>query len=280
MEITPFDAPLGAEVSGIDLAADLDAATVQALNDAWAEHIVLCIRDQDLSPPDFLKAGRIFGEPFEQLYGQFNDPEYHKIGLLTHLDGDTAGTGKRKIRGTSWHTDASYFDHPPAGTMLFALIVPDGGGDTDFMSTRAAYDALSDEMKARLDGLQAIHVYESSRSPRKLIKRSQDQVEKFGEAFNHPIVRTHPANGRKSIYLNPIRVEAIEGMAREESDALLDELHNHIFQPKFHYRHKWRVGDFLIWDNRTALHQANDDYDWRTQQRKLYRIMTKGERPV
>ena len=91
MEITPFDAPLGAEVSGIDLAADLDAATVQALNDAWAEHIVLCIRDQDLSPPDFLKAGRIFGEPFEQLYGQFNDPEYHEIGLLTHLDGDTAG---------------------------------------------------------------------------------------------------------------------------------------------------------------------------------------------
>lgn len=280
MKITAFDAPLGADVTGIDLAGDLDPATKEALNAAWAEHVVLCIRGQDLSPPEFLKAGRVFGDPFEQLYGQFNHPEFPEIGLLTHMDGDTAGTGKRKIRGTSWHTDASYFEQPPGGTMLFALVIPEGGGDTDFMSTRAAYEALPDEMKARLEGLRAIHVYESSRSPRKLIARTEDQVEKFGEKFTHPIVRTHPADGSKSIYLNPIRVEAVEGMNREDSDALLDELHDHIFQPKFHYRHKWQVGDFLIWDNRTALHQANDDYDWRTQSRKLYRIMTKGERPV
>jgi taurine dioxygenase len=280
MDIKPFDAPLGAEVTGIDLSQELDPVEAEALNAAWAEHIVLCIRDQNLSPPEFLRAGRIFGDPFEQLYGQFNLPEYPDIGVLTHMDGDTAGTGERKIRGTSWHTDASYFDYPPAGTMLHALVIPDGGGDTDFMSTRAAYDALPEDLKARLDGLKAVHVYESSRSPRKLIKRSDDQVEKFGEEFRHPIVRTHPANGRKSIFLNPIRVECIDGMDRAESDALLDTLHDHLFQPQFHYRHKWRVGDFLIWDNRSALHQANDDYDWRTQARKLYRIMVKGERPV
>ncbi|HAA91692.1 MAG TPA: TauD/TfdA family dioxygenase [Rhodospirillaceae bacterium] len=280
MKVNPFDAPLGAEVTDIDLAADLDAETVEALNAAWAEHLVLCVRDQDLSPPDFLKAGRIFGDPFEQLYGQFNHPDYPDIGLLTHKDGDTAGSGKRKIRGTSWHTDASYFEHPPAGTMLFALVVPEGGGDTDFMSTRAAYESMSTEMKAKLEGLNAMHVYESSRSPRKLIKRTQDQVDKFGEQMAHPIVRTHPANGLKSIFLNPIRVECIDGMDRAESDALLDDIQDHLFQPQFHYRHKWRVGDFLIWDNRSILHQANDDYDWRSQQRKLYRIMTKGERPV
>ena len=280
MEIHPFDAPLGAEITGINLAHNIDFSTVEALNEAWAEYIVLCIRNQTLTPLEFLRVGRVFGEPFEQLYGQFNLPEFPDVGVLTHMDGDTAGSGKRKIRGTSWHTDASYFEEPPAGTMLFAVTVPSDGGDTDFMSTRAAYDALSDDMKKRIEGLNAVHVYESSRSPRKLIKRTEDQVEKFGEQFVHPIARTHPAHGKKSIYLNPIRVETIDSMDDEEAATLIDDLHNHLFQPQFHYRHKWQVGDFLIWDNRQALHQANDDYDWKTQERKLYRIMTKGERPI
>ena len=279
MQIIPFDAPLGAEITGIDLAADLAEDTIKELNGYWAKHSVLCFRNQTLSAPDFLRAGRIFGEPFEQIYGQFNHPDYPDIGLLTHKDGDTAGDGKRKIRGTSWHTDASYFECPPSGTMLYALITPEGGGDTDFMSTRAAYEALSDKMKKRIDKLEAFHVYESSRSPRKLIKRSQDQVEKFGDQTKHPIVRTHPSNGCKSIFLNPIRVESIVGLGRHESDNILDDLHDHMFKPEFHYRHKWNNGDFLIWDNRSVLHQANDDYDWRKQERKLYRIMVKGEKP-
>ena len=279
MKVKPFDAPLGAEVTGINLADDLTTETKEELNAYWAKYLVLCIRDQNLAPPDFLQAGRIFGDPFEQLYGQFNHPEYPDIGLLTHQDSDTVGSGKRKIRGTSWHTDASYYECPPAGTMLLALEVPEGGGDTDFMSTRAAYEALPTSMKQQISQLKAIHVYESSRSPRKLIKRSQDQVEKFGEQTKHPIVRTHPANGCKSIFLNPIRVESVDGLTRDESNKILDDLHDHLFQPDFHYRHKWNVGDFLIWDNRSILHQANDDYDWRIQRRLLYRIMVKGERP-
>jgi taurine dioxygenase len=280
MEIRPFDAPLGAEVIGLDLATELSSDTVEALNAAWAEHIVLCIRGQDLSPPQFREAGKLFGEPFEQLYGQFNLPDYPDIGVLTHMDGDTAGSGKRKIRGTSWHTDASYFDRPPKGTILHAMVIPSDGGDTDFLSCRAAYEALSDSMKHRIDGLNAVHVYESSRSPRKLIKRTEDQIEKFGEVFRHPIARTHPTTGQKAIYLNPIRVETIEGLEKAEGDTLLDELYDHMFQPQFHYRHKWQLGDFLIWDNRSALHQANDDYDWQTQERKLIRIMLAGEKPV
>ena len=113
-----------------------------------------------------------------------------------------------------------------------------------------------------------------------LIKRSPGQVKKFGEQAKHPIVRTHPTNGQKSIYLNPIRVEKIDGLSRQDSDAVLDGLYEHLFQSPFQYRHKWRVGDFLIWDNRGGLHQANDDYDWRKEQRELYRIMVKGERPI
>ena len=279
MRVIPFDASLGAEITGIDLASDLDAGTRKKLNEYWAEHLVLCIRGQNLSPQDFIKAGRIFGDPFRQIYGQFNHPDYPDIGLLTHKDSDIAGSGKRKIRGTSWHTDASYFERPPAGTILFAITVPNEGGDTEFLSMRAAYEALSEEHKTKLCDLRSIHVYESSRSPRKLIKRSPGQVKKFGEQAKHPIVRTHPTNGQKSIYLNPIRVEKIDGLSRQDSDAILDGLYEHLFQSTFQYRHKWRVGDFLIWDNRGVLHQANDDYDWRKEQRELYRIMVKGERP-
>ena len=279
MKVTPFDAPLGAEITGINLADELTEEIIAELNAYWAEYLVLCIRDQSLAPIDFLKAGRIFGDPFEQLYGQFNHPEYPDIGLLTHKDGDTAGSGKRKIRGTSWHTDASYFECPPAGTMLLALEIPKRGGDTDFMSTRAAYEALPCRTKQQINQLEAIHVYESSRSPRKLIRRSQDQVDKFGEQTKHPIVRTHPVNGCKSIFLNPIRVESVDGLTQDDSNKILDDLHDHLFQPDFHYRHKWAVGDFLIWDNRSILHQANDDYDWHSQRRLLYRIMVKGERP-
>lgn len=98
--------------------------------------------------------------------------------------------------------------------------------------------------------------------------------------MHHPLVRTHPETGQKALYLNPIRMECIDGIPREESDRLLDFLHDHVTQPRFEYRHQWRPGDVLMWDNRSALHQANDDYDWRTQARRLLRIMLEGEAPA
>ena len=170
-----------------------------------------------------------------QIYGQFNLPDFPEIGVLTSEDGDTAGTGERRIRGTSWHTDASYFERPPKATMLHALIVPPDGGDTDFLSMAAAYEALPDDAKRRIDPLVAIHNYESTRSPRKLIKRSAEQIERFPENIRHPLVRTNPDTGRKAVYLNPIRVECIDGMERQDSDDLLDELLAHCLQPRFQY---------------------------------------------
>ncbi|MCG8544894.1 MAG: TauD/TfdA family dioxygenase, partial [Alphaproteobacteria bacterium] len=122
-ETKPLADALGIEVSGIDLRrADKDAAA--ELYRLFAEHSVICVRDQDLEPQDFLQVGQAFGEPIVQIYGQFNLPDFPEIGVLTSEDGDTAGTGERKIRGTSWHTDASYFERPPKATMLHALVVP------------------------------------------------------------------------------------------------------------------------------------------------------------
>ena len=270
---------VGIEITGIDL-RDADAATAAALHRDFVENGVMCIRDQSLEPDEFLAAARLFGEPIVQIYGQFNMPDHPEIGLLTSEDTDSAGTGERKIRGTSWHTDASYFERPPKATMLHALIVPPDGGDTEFLSTAAAYDALPEETKARIDPLRAVHNYQSSRSPRKLIKRSADQVERFPEGILHPVARRNPDTGRRAIYLNPIRVECIDGYERAESDALLDDLTAHCLRPQFRYRHKWRKSDVVMWDNRSVLHQANDDYDWRRHKRRLMRIMLEGERPV
>lgn len=274
----PLADALGIEITGIDLRG-ADNATAAELYCLFVENSVICFREQDLDPETFLNAAQQFGEPILQIYGQFNLPDFPAIGVLTSEDGDTAGTGKRKIRGTSWHTDASYFERPPKATMLQALVVPPDGGDTDFLSMAAAYEALSEDMKRKIDPLIAIHNYESTRSPRKLIKRSGDQIERFPENMRHPLVRTNPDTGRKALYLNPIRVECIDGMERGESDRLLDELLAHCQNAGFQYRHKWSPGDVVIWDNRSVLHQANDDYDWKRHKRRLLRIMLEGERP-
>jgi taurine dioxygenase len=137
---------------------------------------------------------------------------------------------------------------------------------------------LPEETKARIDGLKAVHVYQSRHSARKLMALSEAAQREVPEAVAHPLVRTHPENGRKGIYLNPIRTEGILGMAEHAALQLLDELLEHATRPEFEYRHRWRPGDMVMWDNRCLLHKANGDYDM-TQRRYLYRIMLKGDEP-
>lgn len=270
---------LGVEIRCLDLRS-IDAKTSRSLYQDFVDAGVMCVREQDLSPAEFLNFAHGFGEPIVQIYGQFNLPGFAQIGLLTSEDADSAGSGQRKIRGTSWHTDASYFERPPKATMLHAQLVPQTGGDTDFLSTAAAYAAAPEALKSRADGAVATHNYQSSRSPRQLIKRSTDQVDRFSEGTRHPLVRVCPDTGAKALYLNPIRIECIDGLPRADSDTLLDELLAHCLQPQFRYRHQWQLGDVVIWDNRSVLHQANDDYDFRVERRRLIRIMLEGEVPV
>jgi taurine dioxygenase len=161
---------------------------------------------------------------------------------------------------------------------LHAVSLPDRGGDTQYVNMNLAYDELPEKTKCRIDGLKAVHVYQSRHSARKLIDLPEEGRGHVPDAVAHPIVRTHPESARKAIYINPIRTEGIAGMPESEALALLADLLDHATQPQYQYRHQWRPGDFVMWDNRSLLHKANGDYDM-TQLRYLYRIMLQGDAP-
>jgi len=267
----------GAEVRGIDLARPVDAATAEYLNRAFVERSVLVFRDQKLDPPQMLAAVQLFGAVFPQHNTRFAIPECPQIHYISNQD--KFPDGRRYIPGEGWHTDHSNDARPPKATVLHAVQLPDRGGDTQYANMHAAYAALPAATRQRIDGLQAIHVYQSSHSARKLMGLSDENRARVPNAVIHPLVRTHPESGRKALYLNPIRIEGILGMDHREALPLLDELLEHATQLVFQYRHQWRRGDLVMWDNRCLLHKANGDYDM-DQLRYLYRIMLQGDIPA
>lgn len=277
LSIMPLSPHTGAEVRGVDLTRGVDDATRAHLNRAFVEHSVLVIRDQKFSPPQMLDAVRLFGEVFEQHNSRFALPQCPLVHYISNKDFFPDGT--RYIPGEGYHTDHSNDAQPPKATVLHAVELPDTGGDTQFVNMHRAYETLPDAIKARVEGLKAVHVYQSRHSARKLMGLDPSRRERVPEAVIHPIVRTHPESGRKSLYINPIRIESIVDMAEPEALSLLDGLLAHATQRSHEYRHKWRLGDFTIWDNRCLLHKANGDYDME-QTRYLYRVMLRGSVPV
>jgi taurine dioxygenase len=275
--IAPLSTHTGAEVRGVDLTQPMEAALRTRLNRAFIERSVLVFRDQQLSPQQLLQAVQLFGEVFAQHNTRFSLPECPLIHYISNQD--SYPDGRRYIPGEGYHTDHSNAAEPPKATVLHAVTLPDRGGDTQFVNMHRAYDELPEAMKRRIDELRAIHVYQSRHSARKLMALSEANRAAVPDGVLHPLVRTHPQSGRKAIYLNPIRIEGIVGMAESEALALLDELLAHATQPQYEYRHQWRPGDMVMWDNRCLLHKANGDYDM-TQVRYLYRIMLKGDAPI
>ena len=267
----------GAEIYSIDLSQPIDEATRTALNQAFADHAVLAIRNQKLSAPQFLEAMKLFGEIFPQHNSRFQVPECPAIHYISNQDKLEDGTVY--IPGEGYHTDHSNDAEPPKATALHAVKLPKTGGDTQFVNMYEAYDALPRSVKAKIDGLKARHVYQSKYSERKLPKLPGERKRIENSSVIHPLVRTHPQSGRKAIYINPIRIEEIIGMSESEALPLLDMLLEHSTQLKFQYRHKWHSGDVVIWDNRCLLHKANGDYPV-DEVRYLYRLMLKGSRPV
>jgi taurine dioxygenase len=268
---------LGVQVTGLDASKLFDESTRAALYKTWVDHSVLLLRDQDMTPEQFVEFGRQFGKPIEQNLKHLNVPGCPELAFISSEDKDVHGTGKRVVRGTSWHTDHSYAAIPPKCTMLFAIDIPATGGDTEFTSTAAAFEALPGDKRARLDGMQSVHAFESSRSPRRMVKRTPEEIAAYPGDAVHPLIRTNADTGRKSIYINTVRSERILGLSDEDSGSLLDELFAQIDQPQFQYRHQWKKGDIVLWDNRSVLHRANADYEGK---RFLYRIMVEGEKPV
>ena len=276
MEVRAMTDHTGAEVRGIDLARPLSAEAKAVLNRAFVAHSVLVIREQSLSPHQVLGAVELFGRVFLQHNTRFALPECPQIHYLSNQD--RFPDGRRYIPGEGWHTDHSNDARPPKATALHAVTLPDRGGDTQFANMAAAHAALSPVMQDRIADLVAIHVYQSSHSTRKLMALSEANKERVPNAVLHPVVRTHPESGRKSIYINPIRIEGILGLDHKEALPLLGELLQHATAERFQYRHRWQPGDLVIWDNRCLLHKANGDYDM-DQTRYLYRVMLEGDVP-
>lgn len=274
--ITPLTEHTGAEVRGIDLNQGVDPETRGALNRAFADHHVLVIREQQFTPPQFLAAAQIFGELFQHDKREMHVPGYPQ---MYYVSNEQTVPGKRYISGETFHTDHSNHPSPPKATLLFPVSLPKTGGDTQYVNMHAAYDDLPEATKGRIDGLKAVHVYLSKYSPRELRPLSEQSSRLVPPPGVHPLVRTHPENGRKALYLNPVRIEAIEGMEDSEALDLVAELMAHAIQKKYEYRHRWRHGDMVIWDNRSVIHKANPDYDM-NERRYLYRLMLQGEARV
>lgn len=281
MHISPIaGARFGAEVTGLDLTLSLDADTRSAINAAFVDNVVLCFRGQRFDEPDqFLAAVQNLGEPMPPVTATYRLPGYDVIEELTNRAVDKrTGDATPLARGGSWHTDHSNLEAPPKATVLYAIEVPETGGNTEFINLQMAYEALDSDLKTAIAGRRAFHAYLSRRAPRKLLSRTA--AEKQGsDGCWQPLVRQHPESGRAGLYFNQMRCDAIEGYSQEEGDALLDRLYAHCDRPAFQYSHRWLPGDVLIWDNRTALHQATFDFD-QSKRRYLHRIMLKGDRPL
>src|SRR5689334_6876981 len=201
--IAPLSAHTGAQVCGIDLTRPIDAAVQARLNRAVDAHSVLLFPEQHLTPHQLLAAVGRFGEVFPQHNSRFALPECPLVHYISNED--FYPDGRRYIPGEGYHTDHSNAACPPKATVLHAVSLPDRGGDTQYVNMHRAYDELSDQTKRRLLGLEAIHVYESRYSARKMIALNEESRDRVPDAVVHPIVRTHPESGRKAIYINPIR---------------------------------------------------------------------------
>jgi taurine dioxygenase len=274
--VTPLTDHTGAEVVGLDFTRPIDTETRATLRRAFAEHHVLVMRDQHFAPDEFKAAAQVFGE-----LHQHDKKERHVPGHpdVYYVSNDEIVDGKRIIPGETFHTDHSNHPRPPKATMLFAVELPSSGGDTQYVNMHDAYDELPADTKQRIDGLKAVHVYLSRYSPRPLGHITEESRRNLPPPGIHPLVRTHPENGRKALFLNPVRMESILGMEDTDALALIDDLMRRATSKRYEYRHRWRHGDWVLWDNRSVMHQANPDYDM-NERRYLYRLMLEGEVPV
>jgi taurine dioxygenase len=270
LSVHPLTPAIGAEILGVDLRKALEPVELQALRAALTTHQVIFFRDQDLSVAQQVAFGRLFGE----LVVHPNDPGLagHPEVMIIHADASS-----RRVAGERWHSDVSCDAEPPMGSILRLHTVPPGGGDTLFASMYAAHDALSAPMQTWLASLRAEHdgapYY---RSVNAVIGRD-DGGRTYPKAI-HPVVRTHPVSGRKSLFVNEMFTTKIEGLSRGESEAVLAFLFKHVQRPEFQCRFRWAPHSIAFWDNRCTHHMAIWDY-W-PETRSGYRVTIKGERPA
>jgi alpha-ketoglutarate-dependent taurine dioxygenase len=286
IDIQPLSAKIGAEIRGIDASQPLSEAEVATVRKALLRYKVIFLPGQHLGPAEHLAFAQQFGEATPAhpvIPGLASHPEvfeidYSKFEQLYATYGDVA-----RYDGLSWHTDVTFVQRPPLGSILNAVVIPPAGGDTLFSNQQAAYEDLSEPLKRFLDPLVAVH------DGREQFKSALDAREDGGgqwdgevydklEPVEHPVIRTHPETGEKSLFVNSGFTSHIKGLNRPESDALLQFLYAHATKPKYTVRYHWRAGDLGFWDNRATQHSVVGDF--LGQQRVIQRVTLRGDRPV
>ena len=270
MNVRRIAGALGAEIEAVDLAARLSPDAVAEIRRALLEHQVIFFHDQPLTPAQFMAFAQHMGKPIEYPFvkGIEGFPEIIEVKKLEH---------ERQNFGGIWHSDTAYLAEPPMGSMLLAREVPPYGGDTEFASQYAAYEALSEGLRRLLADLQAVNASskaDATRTREDLTRQKEIVAEHVAE---HPVVRTHPETGRKALYVNVGHTVRFSGMTEEESAPLLAFLFRHQVRPEFTCRFQWRAGSLALWDNRCTQHNPVNDYHG--HRRVMHRITLAGDRP-
>ena len=295
LEIIPTGGPLGAEVRGIDFSLPVDVKTAAALNQAWADHLVVLFRGQEVVAADHVAATALFGVPaaganraYYEAQGRLPAdavPDHPEITVISNLGPDGEPVMENDGLGSGevvWHSDNSYIETPPAGSFLRALEIPPAGGNTSFNNQHMAYDALPADVKTRVQGLYTKQ--DSSRNSAGVLRQGVKKPETLEDVPgpDHPLVRVHPVTGRKALYLGRRRVfpsQYVIGWSRAESEELLDYLWDHATQERFKWTHGlWRAGDMVLWDNRCVLHHR--DAHAGTHRRIMHRTQLGKETPI
>jgi taurine dioxygenase len=263
---------LGGEISGIDLRDPIAEADKRAILAAWHEHLVILIRNQALDEDAQVRFAETFGPPAKVSSGRKFSDKHSSIMLISNIRQDGKPIGALPDGEMHFHSDQCHQEMPAKATMLYAIEIPSHGGNTLFANGYAAYATLPQDIKRGIAGRRALNAYQTDTTLRSA------GYEGAGSSSWHPMVRTHPATGRRALYVNRLMTREIEGLPRAESDAILQQLFDHQEQASLVYEHVWRPGDIVIWDNRCTLH-ARTDFP-AGERRLLRRVTIMGERPV
>ena len=277
MIIRPLTGLIGAEITGLDM-NDLDEVSLAELERAFAKHLVLCVRDQSLSPSDLVNITNRLGGPGDTPYltGLKEYPDV--VPVVKEADENSPHTF-----GAGWHTDFTFQERPPAKTLLYAVDTPVAGGDTLYANLYAAYDALSEGMKTALKSLNAVHSATKSYGPQATLKNHLENMtiindDQEPDTQIHPVICRHPVTKRPALWINPTYTIRFENMTQEESLPLLDYLNQLIVNPRFCCRVRWEPGTLTLWDNRCTQHCATSDYQG--YRREMWRTTVAGQAPI
>jgi alpha-ketoglutarate-dependent taurine dioxygenase len=272
-QVRPLSPALGAEIIGVDLREEMSDELFARILDTWHGNLVILLRDQKLTEEDQVRFAERFG-PLATIHTKQFVRSHPAVMLISNIRENGKPIGALPDGEMHFHSDQCHQERPARASMLYAIEIPSAGGNTLFANAYKAYETLPDAIKRRIEGRKALNAYDYDSAATKRGTKVADGV----PAYAHPVVRTHPATGRKALYVNRLMTVCIEGLPAQESDEILQQIFDHQEQRDFVYEHVWRPGDLLMWDNRCTLH-ARTDFS-ADERRLLRRVTILGEKPV